>query len=317
MTPVFLVRRLGLLAAALFGVSLLIFVLLRLLPGDVATIVGGVQATPEQLAVLRERLGTDRPLPVQYAEWAGGVLTGDFGRSMLNGVSVTDELARKLVVTLPLTLTAAVLAVAIAVPLGAYAALRQRAPDGAAVSALGQLGVAVPTFWMGIMLSVVFAVQLRLLPAQGFPADGWAEPGRAAASLVLPVLTLALAQAAVLLRFVRSATLEVLQADFLRTARAKGLTTGAALLRHGLRNAAMPVVSVLGIQIASLIVGAVVVEQAFSLPGVGKMLLADVGNRDLVKVQGTVLLLSGLVLVLGTVIDIVHRLADPRLRDTP
>ncbi|GAA2879627.1 ABC transporter permease [Streptosporangium fragile] len=310
----FLLRRLTLLAVALSGTSLLVFLLLRLLPGDVAAIIGGVEATPEQLATLRARLGTDRPLPAQYASWAGGVLAGDFGHSMLNGVSVTDELGRKLVVTLPLTLAASVLAVLLAVPLGCYAALRHRSRDGAAVSAVGQLGIAVPSFWLGIMLAALFAVELRLLPAQGFPVDGWAEPAAAARSLILPVATLALAQSAVLLRFVRSATLEVLHADYMRTARAKGRTLASALLRHGLRNAAPPVISVLGVQIASLVVGAVVIEQTFTLPGVGKMLLADVGNRDLVKVQGTVLLLSGFVLVLGAAVDVVHRLVDPRLR---
>lgn len=310
----FLARRLALLAVSLFGVSVLVFVLLRLLPGDLASIIGGVQATPDQLARLRVRLGTDRPLLAQYGHWAGGVLTGDLGTSALSGVSVTEELRRKLVVTLPLTLASSALAVVLAVPAGTYAALRHRSRDGAVVSAVGQLGIAVPTFWMGIMLAVVFAVRLRVLPAQGFPVEGWADPGAAVRSLVLPVLTLALAQGAVLLRFVRSATLEVLHADYLRTARAKGLTTPAAVIRHGLRNAALPVVSVLGIQFASLLVGAVVVENAFALPGVGRMLLADVGNRDLVKVQGTVLLLSALVLVIGALIDIVHRLIDPRLR---
>ncbi|MFF3440001.1 ABC transporter permease [Streptosporangium sp. NPDC002721] len=314
MAALFVLRRLASLGASLLGVSVLVFVLLRLLPGDLASIIGGVQATPGQLARLRVQLGTDRPLVAQYVDWVGGVVTGDFGTSMLNGVSVTDELRRKLVVTLPLTLAGSVLAVAVAVPLGTYAALRHRSRDGAVVSAVGQLGIAVPTFWMGIMLAVVFAVHLRLLPAQGFPVAGWAEPVAAARGLVLPVVTLALAQGAVLLRFVRSATLDVLHADYVRTARAKGLTTPGAVIRHGLRNAAMPVVSVLGIQFASLVVGAVVVENAFNLPGVGRMLLADVGNRDLVKVQGTVLLLSALVLVIGTVIDVVHRLLDPRLR---
>ncbi|MEU6430736.1 ABC transporter permease [Microbispora sp. NPDC046973] len=288
--------------------------LLRLLPGDLASIIGGVQATPDQLVRLRVRLGTDRPLLAQYGHWAAGVLIGDLGTSALSGVSVTGELRRKLVVTLPLTLASSVLAVVLAVPAGTYAALRHRSRDGAAVSAVGQLGIAVPTFWMGIMLAVVFAVRLRVLPAQGFPVEGWADPGAAVRSLVLPVLTLALAQGAVLLRFVRSATLEVLHADYVRTARAKGLTTLGAVIRHGLRNAALPVVSVLGIQFASLLVGAVVVENAFALPGVGRMLLADVGNRDLVKVQGTVLLLSALVLVVGALIDVVHRLIDPRLR---
>ena len=312
----FLLRRLALLAVSLLAVSVLVFVLLRLLPGDIATIIGGEQASPEQRERLRADLGLDAPPAEQYLRWIGGVVTGDFGRSMLTGVPVSQEIGRKMGVTLPLVVAASVLAVLLAFPLGAYAAVRHRHRDGAAVSAAGQLGIAVPAFWMGIMLAVVFAVHLRVLPAQGFPVAGWAEPGAAVRSLVLPVITLAVAQGAVLLRFVRSETLTVLRADYLRTARARGLTTGQAVLRHGLRNAAIPVVSVLGVQIASLVVGAVVIENTFTLPGMGRMLLADIGNRDLVKVQGTVLLLAGFVLVAGTVVDIVHRLLDPRLRRT-
>jgi peptide/nickel transport system permease protein len=167
---------------------------------------------------------------------------------------------------------------------------------------------------VGLVLAIVFAVQLRWLPAQGFPTSGWADPGRAVRSLVLPCVTLALAEGAVLLRFVRSSVLGVLHQDFLRTARATGLTRTAALVRHGLRNAALPVVSILGLQVAALLVGAVVVEQVFTLPGVGRMLITDVGNRDLVKVQGEVLLLASAVLVIGFLIDLVHRLLDPRLR---
>lgn len=192
--------------------------------------------------------------------------------------------------------------------------MRRDSRLGSAVNALGQLGIALPTLWVGLLLVVVFAVQVRWLPAQGFPVDGWAEPGPALRSLVLPWLTLALAEGAVLLRFVRSAVLDVLNQDWLRTARAKGHTRTGALVRHGLRNAAVPVVSVLGLQIAALIAGAVVVEQVFVLPGVGQMLITDVGNRDLDKVQGEILLLTGAVLVIGFLVDLAHRLIDPRLR---
>lgn len=310
----FLLRRAGLLVVSLLAASVLIFLVLRLLPGDVAQTIGGIKATPAQVAAVRHDLGLDRPLPVQYGDWIGGAVTGDFGRSVLDGTSVSGQLAEKLAVTGPLAVGAVVLALAFAVPLGVLAAVRRESRLGGAVNAFGQLGIALATLWVGLLLVVVFAVQLRWLPAQGFPVDGWAEPGQALRSLVLPWVTLALAEGAVLLRFVRSAVLDVLHQDWLRTARAKGHTRTGALIRHGLRNAAVPVVSVLGLQIAALVAGAVVVEQVFVLPGVGQMLITDVGNRDLDKVQGEILLLTGAVLVIGFLVDLAHRLIDPRLR---
>lgn len=310
----YLLRRAGLLLVSLFAASVLIFLVLRLLPGDVAQTIGGIKATPTQVAAVRHDLGLDRPLVVQYGSWIGGVVTGDFGRSALDGTSVSGQLAEKFAVTGPLAVGAVVLALAFAVPLGVLAAVHRDSRLGGAVNAFGQLGIALPTLWVGLLLVVVFAVQVRWLPAQGFPVDGWDEPGQALRSLVLPWLALALSEGAVLLRFVRSAVLDVLHQDWLRTARAKGHTRTGALVRHGLRNAAVPVVSVLGLQIAALVAGAVVVEQAFVLPGVGQMLITDVGNRDLDKVQGEILLLTGAVLVIGTLVDLVHRLIDPRLR---
>lgn len=310
----YLLRRSALLLVSLFAASLLIFLVLRLLPGDVAQTIGGIKATPAQVAAVRKDLGLDRPLVAQYGSWIGGVVTGDFGRSVLDGTSVSGQLAEKLAVTGPLTVGAVVLALAFAVPLGVFAAVRRDSWLGGAVNTLGQFGIALPALWVGLLLVLVFAVQVRWLPAQGFPVDGWAEPGQALRSLVLPWLTLALSEGAVLLRFVRSAVLDVLHQDWLRTARAKGRTRTGALLRHGLRNAAVPVVSVLGLQIAALIAGAVVVEQVFVLPGVGQMLITDVGNRDLDKVQSEILLLTGAVLVIGFLVDLVHRLIDPRLR---
>lgn len=314
---VFVLRRAGLFVLSLVAASVLVFALLRLLSGDMAQVIAGTEATPEQVQQLRVELGTDRPLPVQYLEWIGGAATGDFGTSPLSGVSVTAELAAKVAVSGPLVLGAMLVAVVVAVPLGIVAAVRHRSRLGVGLSALSQLGIAVPTLWLGLVLAVVFAVWLRWLPAQGFPTQGWGRPGRAVSSLVLPAITLGLAEGAVLLRFVRSATLGVLDQDFLRTARATGLTRTGALLRHGLRNAALPVVSVLGLQVAALIVGTVVVEAVFNLPGIGRMLLDDVGRRDLVKVQGEVLLITGAVLTIGFLIDLAHRLIDPRLRVRP
>ncbi|MFE8015797.1 ABC transporter permease [Streptomyces antibioticus] len=312
----FVLRRAALLVVSLLAASVMVFLALRLLPGDVAQTIGGIKATPAQVAAVRHDLGLDRPLAAQYGDWIGGVVTGDFGRSVLDGTSVSGQLAEKFAVTGPLAAGAVVLALAFAAPLGVLAAVRRDSRLGSAVNTVGQLGIALPTLWTGLLLVVVFAVQVPWLPAQGFPIDGWAEPGQALRSLVLPWLTLALAEGAVLLRFVRSAVLDVLHQDWLRTARAKGRTRTGALLRHGLRNAAVPVVSVLGLQIAALVAGAVVVEQVFVLPGVGQMLITDVGNRDLDKVQGEILLLTGAVLVVGFLVDLTHRLIDPRLRST-
>ncbi|MET9486742.1 ABC transporter permease [Nocardia sp. NPDC006630] len=312
----YIVRRLGLLAISLAAGSVVVFALLRLLPGDVATTIAGTQASPAQIAAIRADLGLDRSLPAQYLSWIGGVLHGDFGHSQLNGTAVSAELNRKLEVTLPLAAGSMAVALLVAVPLGTWAATRSRTVAGGALNALSQFGIAIPGLWLALLLVWVFAVQLSWLPAQGFPVDGWDRPGPALRSLVLPCLALGLTEGAVLLRFVRSAVLGVLHSDFLRTARATGLTRTQALLRHGFRNAALPVVSILGLQVAALLVGAVVIEQVFTLPGVGSMLVTDIGNRDLVKVQGEMLILVGAVLTLGFLVDIVHRIIDPRIGST-
>jgi peptide/nickel transport system permease protein len=313
----YIVRRLGLLLLAIVVASVVVFLLLRLLPGDLAKVIGGTQATPEQVAAIRKELGLDEPLARQYLDWVGGILHGDFGVSALTGDTVTSQLGEKLAVTAPLVLASTVLSIVVAVPLGIVAGARHRRADGVTLSVVSQLGIAVPSFWAGLILIVVFAVKWGWLPAQGFPRDAWDEPGRAAKSLVLPTVTLAMSQGAVLLRFVRSATLDVLHQDYIRTARAKGLTRTQALYRHGLRNAAIPIISILGVQVASLIAGVVVIERVFTLPGVGQMLVRDIGARDLVKVQGTVLLLAIIVLVIGFVVDVLHRVVDPRLRVGP
>ena len=243
----------------------------------------------------------------------GGVLTGDFGESALTGSTVTGQLGEKLTVTVPLVISSTIIALAGAVPLGVYSAMRRSKADGVGLSAVGQLGIAIPQFLVAMILIALFAGTFGL-PSQGFPRGGWAEFGRAARSLVLPTLTLAAAQGAILLRFVRSSTLDVLNQDYMRTARAKGLTRTEALFAHGLRNASIPVVSVVGVQLATLLAGVVVIENVFNLPGVGQMLLRDIGNRDFDKVQGTVLLIAVVVLVIGFLVDVAHYLIDPRLR---
>ena len=311
---VFVLRRLMLLVVAIGVTSLLVFVLLRLLPGDLARVVAGTEASPERVDALREELGLDQPLWNQYLEWIGGVLRGDFGQSAVNNATVTSELGEKLTITAPLVLFSTILSIVVAVPLGIYAAARHRRVDGVTVSAVGQLGIALPTFWVGLMLATIIGARWRWLPAQGFPRAGWDDPWGAFKALILPTLTLALSQGAVLMRFVRSATLDVLHQDYIRTARAKGLTRRQALYRHGLRNASLPIISILGVQIASLIAGVVVIERVFSLAGVGQMLVRDIGVRDLEKVQGTVLLIAVIVLVIGFAVDVLHHLLDPRLR---
>ena len=307
--------RLALLVVGLLVASVLIFVTLRVLPGDVAQLIAGTQGTPEQVAAIREQLGLNEPLPLQYLEWIGGVLRGDLGTSLLTGSSVAGELAQKAQITVPLGLMALAIALLFSIPFGVLSAVRRGRADGTALSVGAQTLAAVPVVWAGMMLVVIFAVWLGWLPAQGFPRAGWSEPGQAFRSLLLPALTIGIVEGAMLMRFVRSATLQAVGQDYVRTAAAKGLTRTTALIRHGLPNVALSVITVLGLQIAGIIVGAVVIEQLFTLPGIGRMLVADVGARDLPKVQGELLVLTGFVLIIGFVVDLTHRLIDPRQRE--
>lgn len=307
--------RLGLLVLGLAVSSVLIFAALRVLPGDVALLIGGTQATPAQIAALRESLGLTAPPWQQYVDWIGGVLRGDLGTSLVTGVSVSAELADKARVTVPLAAMSLTVALAVGLPLGVLSALRRGRADGAALSVGAQTLAAVPVVWAGMMLVVVFAVWLGWLPPQGFPRAGWNDSVAAVRALILPALTIGIVEGAMLMRFVRSATLQAMGQDYVRTAAAKGLTRTRALLSHGLPNVGLSVVTVLGLQIAGIIVGAVVIEQLFTLPGIGRMLVADVSARDLPKVQGELLALTGFVLIVGFVIDLVHRLLDPRQRE--
>jgi peptide/nickel transport system permease protein len=255
------VERTGVLLVSLGVSSLLVFGFLAVLPGDPARVALGVNASDEAVAQLRRQFGLDRPLPTQYADWLGGLVRGDFGTSYVSKAAIGPQVLDRLQVTLWLVVTAMVIAFVLAVPAGIVMAARHRRLSGLALSAISQLGVAVPAFLAGILLIVVFAVRLNWLPANGWtpPAQ---DPGRFVRQLVLPALSLGLVQGAVLTRYVRSAVLDVLREDYLRTARAKGLRPFAALRRHGLRNAAVPVVTVLGLQLATLLIGAVVVERS-------------------------------------------------------
>ena len=290
------------------------FFLLRTLPGDLASLKLGVDANPEALAQVRQEFGLDKSLGGQYLEWISDAARGDLGVSMLTGADISQEILNKATVTLPLIGLASVLAILFAVPLGMYSALNFRNRRGIGVSAASQLGIAIPTFWVGVILITIFAVKFQILPSGGFPDEGWGSWANCLESLILPSTTLALGQGAILMRFARSATIDVIQQDFFRTARSTGLSRSQALRIHGIRNAIVPVISVLGVQIATLIVGAIIVESVFSLPGIGQMLLQDVGIRDYTKVQGTVAATTAAVFFVSFLIDAIIALINPKAR---
>lgn len=306
-------RRLSVFAITLLGASVVVFAITMALPGDVAQTLLGTEATPEALAQLRAQMGLDRPWLVQYLDWMGGMLTGDFGVSHLSGDSVLSLIGPRLAVTLWLVGFAMVLSLLIAVPSGMLAALKRRSWQGVTVSASAQVGMAIPVFWGGILLVMVFAVWLRWLPANGY-VPLLKNPTSWAQHLILPVVTLSLVQAAILTRYVRSAFLEVLSEDYYRTARSVGWTPMRALLRHGLRNVAISLVTVLGLQVSAVLVGAIVVESVFTLPGLGSLLLTAVFQRDVMVVQGTVMFLVFAVLLLSAIVDLSYLLIDPRQR---
>lgn len=305
--------RLGLLAFSLIVASILVFTVVNALPGDPAIVILGINATPEALNQLREQLGLNQPGWERYLEWVAGMLHGDFGTSLISKAPVGPQIVEKLTVSGPLALVGIAISLSVAIPLGIIAGVRYRRTSGALISAVSLAGIAIPGFWAGLLLATVFGVYLHLLPAGGFIP--WTEdPLLALRSLILPGLTLGLAQGAVLTRYIRSAVIEVQREDFIRTARAKGLTRWQALRRHGLRNAAIPVVTVLGIQLTALLVGAIVIENVFVLPGLGRLLFQAVSNRDLITVQDLVMLLTAVVLVVNFLTDLSYRLLDPRIR---
>ncbi|WP_221585385.1 ABC transporter permease [Microbacterium sp. G2-8] len=310
----YLLRRAAFLVVSLVLASVVLFLLLRVLPGDPANALTNVGATEEQIEAARQQVGSDLPLHEQFLTWIAGVWTGDLGNSFVSGLPVADEVVQRLAVTLPLTLIAFVVAIAIAVPCGYVAAVRARAWYGSALNAVAQLGIAVPVFWLGMVLIVVFALHLRILPAGGFPLTGWQDPLTAAIDLVLPVATIAIVMSASLIRYVRSAVLDVSGSDYVRTARAMGASFGEAMRRHGMRNAAVPVVAVLGIELASTLLGAVVVEQVFALPGLGSLLVTGIAQHDYPVIQGVLFVSTLAVLIIGFAADIAQRIIDPRLR---
>jgi peptide/nickel transport system permease protein len=308
-----ILQRLAIFVVSLIVSSILVFAFMAVLPGDPARVALGVDASEESVQALREQFGLNRSLVVQYLDWARGLLTLDPGTSYVSQVEIGPQVADRLQVTLWLVVTSMAIAVVLALPSGILMAVRHRKLSGLFLSAMSQVGVAVPAFLAGILLITVFAVGLGWLPPNGWtpPAQ---DPAMFVKQLALPALSLGLVQGAVLTRYVRSAVLDVLREDYLRTARSKGLRPGQALLRHGLRNAAVPVVTVLGLQLATLLIGTVVVERVFVIPGLGSLLLDSVANRDLVIVQDVVIILVVAVLFVNFLVDLVYLLIDPRLR---
>ena len=308
----FVVRRIAVFLLSLLAASIVVFFVLSVLPGDPATVILGTQATPEAVAELRAELGLDRPIFVQYLDWLGGVTTGDFGTSYVTQISVGAQIRDRLAVTIPLALMAITLTLLIALPAGVYAAARHRKAGDTTVSTLSQVGLAIPAFWAGLLLVSVFAVHWQIFPAGGFP--GWGEDfWGSLRALVLPAIALALVQAAILTRYARSAVLEVMNEDFIRTARAKGMTRTRSLWRHGLRNAAIPVLTILGLQLAALLGGTVVIESVFVLPGLGSMLLQAITRRDLLLVQGAALVIAGMILLVNLLVALAYPLIDVRV----
>lgn len=310
----YLLRRLAILLLSLLIAAVVLFVLLRLLPGDPANALLGVGATEAQIAAARTQVGSDQPLLTQFVSFVGNLARFDLGTSFVSKASVLGEIGNRLSVTVPLTILGFLLAILIALPLGIIAAVKADRWYGAAISIVSQLGIAIPVFWLGILIVTIFAINLKLFPSGGFPLKGWTSFGEASVALALPVLTVALVIAASLLRYVRSATQDVIGSDYIRTARALGSGFTEALLRHGVRNGAVPVISILGIELATTFLGAVVVEKVFALPGLGSMLLLAIQQRDYPNVQGVLFISTLLVLLIGFAADLLQRFIDPRLR---
>ena len=311
----FLAKRFATFVATLAGTTVITFLALEILPGDPARVILGVEAPDSGVQALREQLGLDRPALERYLDWVGSLATGSFGTSYTYSVPVDELLAARLEITVPLALLAMTFSVAMAMALGIFAAARHNRYGDVAVMGVSQLGISVPNFWLALLLILLFAVHLRWFSAGGFP--GWdAGVGPALKSLLLPALALATVQGAILTRFTRSAVLETMREDYVRTARAKGLTRGQTLYRHVLRNAMIPIVTVMGLQFANLLAGTIVVENVFALPGVGRLILQAITNRDIVVVRDVVTLLAAMVVLINLGVDLLYAAIDPRLKSS-
>ncbi|MEH6403981.1 MAG: ABC transporter permease [Sneathiella sp.] len=310
---VFFVKRFLTFLATLFGASIVIFIVMEILPGDPALVILGVDATDEAVFALTKELGLDRPALDRYFDWIFGIFRGDFGISYAYRVPVWELVEGALLITIPLAILAMALSVVLALVIGLYAAANHNKVSDVSLMGVSQLGISVPNFWLAILLILFFAVELRWLPAGGFP--GWEEgPWACLKALILPAIALATVQGAMLARITRSSVLEVFREDYVRTARAKGLSQRRTLWGHVLRNAMIPVLTAMGFQFANLLVGTVVVENVFHIPGLGSTVLKAINNRDTIVVENVVLLLAGMVVLTNFVVDILYAVVDPRLK---
>lgn len=306
-------KRLLSLCLSLAVASLLIFLVIEVAPGDPASFMLGLNAQPDTIAALRAELGLDAPKFQRYIVWVQGMLMGDFGTSYTYRTPVSQMIADRMWVSLPLALYALALSTIIAFPAGMYAAARRGRTGDVTVMGATQLGVAIPNFWFAMMLVLIFAIKLRWFSAGGFA--GWDKGlGTVMWSLTLPAISLALPQAAILARVMRSALLDVMNEDFMRTARAKGLTTTQTLWKHGLRNALIPVLTIIGLQFSFLLAGGIIIEQVFYLPGLGRLVFQAISARDLIVVESVVMLLVFAVIVVNFAVDLAYAAVDPRLR---
>jgi ABC-type dipeptide/oligopeptide/nickel transport system permease component len=308
----YLLRRWLLLAPTLFLASVLVFTIIQMAPGDPVRMKLGTEATPDQVAAERERLGLNQPVPVRYGVWLSDVVQLNLGRSQVNNRPVTTLIADAFPNTLRLALLAFTIAVAIGLPLGCLAAVRQNQRADVLITSLSSLGLAVPAFWLGLVLILIFSVALQWLPPSGVgdPGQPWYASLR---FLILPVVTISVSNLSVFSRFVRSAMIDVLGMDFVRTARAKGLPQRLVVARHALRNALLPVVTVLGIQFGRLLGGAVVTEAVFAYPGLGRLVVTSIQNRDYPVVQGALMLVVLIFLLTSILVDLSYAYLDPRV----
>lgn len=309
----FLFKRFLTFLATLVGASVVIFTVLEILPGNAAQMLMGPDASPEAVAALTTQLGLDQPALARYGHWVTGMLQGDLGNSYTYSTPVLELVLERLALTVPLALLAMLITTFIALMAGLYAASHHNKAGDVGVMSLAQVGIAIPNFWFAILLILLFSVHLKWFSAGGFP--GWEdEPLEALKSLLLPAVALAVVQAAILARITRSAVLEVMREDFVRTARAKGLSRRATLWRHVLRNALIPVITVMGLQFANLLAGTIVVENVFFLPGLGRLIFQSIANRDLIVVRNCVMLLASMVVVVNFVVDLLYAVIDPRVK---
>lgn len=309
----FLFKRLLTLFATLAGASVVVFLVLEVLPGDAAQMLMGPDASADTVAALARKLGLDRPPMERYIHWISGVFQGDLGLSYTYGSPVLDLILERMTVTFPLAVLAMLLTTVLALSVGLYAASRHNRWSDVGLMSLSQVGIAVPNFWFAILLILLFSVHLQWFSAGGFP--GWDDdPLQAMKSLLLPAVSLAVVQAAILARITRSAVLDVLREDFVRTARAKGLSQRATLWGHVLRNAMIPVVTVMGLQFANLLAGTIVIENVFYLPGLGRLVFQSIANRDVIVVRNCVMLLASMVIVINFFVDVIYALIDPRVK---